>query len=109
MLVQYVKDLQDNTIGVVIGVDREEMSWSLLSKGDKFSRKVALELAKNRFKEHSSAPETRNSTYWIREIYNGIIEEYKGQSINPYWNFLITSLLKMEKRTLGYFKEGEKK
>jgi len=103
MLIKYVRDEKRNPYGCVIAFDRNNLSWSLCSKDDKFSKEKAKEVAIKRFQDSKKVGSLRFD-YWL-EWFFSMRDAYKGKHPNRNLESVLVELNLMQERADRYFKE----
>lgn len=106
MLIQYVRNNNNEKVGTVIATGKDEISFSLISPEDRFNKAKGKQIAVERLMDHKSAIPygIYDFEYWGRLIYDKCREEYKGHNLNPNWGFLLVNLLEISNRARVYFK-----
>lgn len=104
MLIKYVRDNEDNPVGCIVSMGREDLSWSLCSPLDKFDKKKAKQIALSRFKHFKDVEGWENPLnfkYW--QSYFTSRRGYLGDNPNPYTIKLLRELKEQEERSKKYY------
>ena len=105
MLIKYLRDKERVPFGCGIALDENNLTWSLCSKHDKFSKEEAKKIAVDRFENCKKVGKT-DFEYWKNWIIS-TQNAYLGKHPNTDLNIVLKELSEMEERSQRYFKEKE--